>query len=77
MSGTIVATQGGGRFLLDTGQDVDGKRQAQIVDTGAGKVWPPQFIQSIIARGYWDECSKTPEETAAILASVQPVSRPA
>jgi hypothetical protein len=73
----IVATQGGGRFLLDLETEVDGKRQAQIVDTKAGKVWPQQFIQSILARGYWTDCTKTPEETAAILAQVRPVSQPA
>lgn len=72
----IVATQGGGRYLLDLEQEVDGKAQAQIVDTEAGKIWPSQFRESILARGYWDEVAKTPEQTAEILAAVQPVSPP-
>lgn len=70
----IVATQGPGRYLLDCEIKVDGKPQGQIIDTRAGKIWPPMFIQAIIARGYWSDCDLSPEQTEALLAAVQPSS---
>lgn len=66
----ITATQGAGRYLLDLEVEVDGKPQGQIVDTGRGRIFPPQFIGSIIARGYWEACDLSPEDQAALLAPV-------
>lgn len=47
----IIAKQGNSRFLIDTGQH----EQGQILDIGAGKLYPPVHIQSILGRGYWEE----------------------
>lgn len=66
----ITATQGVGRYLLDLEVEVDGKPQGQIVDIQQGRVFPPQFIGSIIARGYWEACEVSPEDQAAMLALV-------
>jgi hypothetical protein len=65
----IIGRQDGGVYLLDLGHG-----QGQICDTKAGKIWPPQKIISILARGYWNEC--TDIDAADVLALVKPYDRP-
>ena len=67
-----MASQGPGRYLLDCEEVVDGKPQGQIIDTKRGRIFPQQFIGSIIARGYWDECQVSPEAHVSILDAVRP-----
>ena len=50
----VVAQQGESRYLIDLELD-DGSERAQIADLGAGKLFPPMLIHSILARGYWEE----------------------
>jgi hypothetical protein len=61
----IVAEQDGGVFLLDLGND-----RGQICDTEAGKIFPAQNINSILARGYWQPCADV--DAADVLALVKP-----
>lgn len=62
----IIAEQDGGVYLLDVG-----KGRGQICDTEAGKIWPAQKVDSILARGYWRPTDSV--DTADVLALVKPV----
>ena len=50
MEGKVVATQGSGTFLIDVG-----KGQARVFDIERKVIYTPFNLDSIIARGYWDE----------------------
>lgn len=47
----VVADRGDGVYLLDVGGGM-----GQIADTTRGVLFPPQLLQAILARGYWEEC---------------------
>jgi hypothetical protein len=66
----VIGRQDGGIFLLDLDLDL-GHGRGQICDTKAGKIFPPQKIISIVARGYWNECDDI--DAADVLALVKPV----
>lgn len=46
----ILAQQGEGRYLISLGND-----QGQILDLNENALYPPIFIHSILARGYWED----------------------
>jgi len=50
MEGKVVATQGSGTFLIDVG-----KGKARVFDIERKVIYTPFNLDSIIARGYWDE----------------------
>jgi hypothetical protein len=62
----VVATRGAGIYLI---QNADG--QGQVADTRTGELHPPQNLQSILARGYWEDCGHV--DIDDVLALVKPV----
>jgi hypothetical protein len=60
----IIAQQEGDTYLIQTG-----KETAQVVDWDDGIKFPEDNLQSILARGYWEELTPphpTLEELMAI-----------
>lgn len=65
----IVATQGGGRFLLDLEmEDERGTPQAAVVDIGRGKVYDPISTELIFAGGHWQAVDDSSEGAGEALA---------
>lgn len=62
----VVATRGAGIYLIE---NADG--QGQVADTRTGELHPPQNLQSILARGYWEDCDHV--DIDDVLALVKPV----
>jgi hypothetical protein len=44
-----IVAQNDDRFLLDVGND-----QGQVLDREEGLLFPPMYLESIVARGYWE-----------------------
>lgn len=58
----IVAVQPGGRYLVQVDDEKDVvKRMGCVVDYPIKTVYPPFFINSILARGYWEEGYEGPQ----------------
>lgn len=68
----IRLSQGSTRFLvvLDE-QDRSGLTMGQIADLDEGRLYPPQPVASIIARGYWEELAE-PVDAEDVLAKMRP-----
>jgi hypothetical protein len=49
-----VAAQLGDRFLITVGEH-DGLPVARVYDRSVGKVTPPLYLASFLARGYWED----------------------
>jgi hypothetical protein len=59
----VIARQGKARWLIDAGGE-----QGRILDSVEAKVYPPQWIASIVARGYWEPATMSQSELDALLA---------
>lgn len=66
---TVVATRGGGTYLLDVGGGM-----GQIADTHRGVLFGLRRLGAIVARGYWEPCSEV--SAAAVLAACRPEGAP-
>lgn len=58
----VVAKQGEERFLLQINE-----QKGRIIDLEQKKVFPENYIQSILLRGYWEEYNLSKEETKKLL----------
>ena len=67
---TIAAQSGPDRYILvPSTDDVKTSRQARILDTKQGKLYPPMYFQTLLAQGYWEEY-KGDQDAEALLAGV-------
>lgn len=57
----IVGIRGNNTLLVDVGG-----QQGIVFERDSGKAFPPFNIHSIIARGYWEEYTPTPEDYKAL-----------
>jgi len=66
LEGKVVATQGTGTFLIDVG-----KGKAVIFEFDKKTVSTPYNIDSIVARGYWDEYDEEKEGPIDVSALIK------
>lgn len=67
----IIATQGEGRYVLVPAGDANPRtRFAQILDTDKERLYPPQYLQTILAQGYWNEYTGDQSELQGMLQAV-------
>lgn len=63
----ITAQQGetSPAFLVETGAPIGGKQYAVVVDMREGIAYPPAYVESILARGYWEDLQPQDAKTSA------------
>jgi hypothetical protein len=66
----IIAKSGEDRFLATMDGQLDGL--ACVIDLEQGLIFRPFNLQSILARGYWEEHQGTQAELDALLSQVEP-----
>lgn len=67
----VVAQSGGNRFIIVPKGDKDPEtRMAQVVDLRRGRAYPPAYLQTIIAQGYWEAPDMPPEEIATAMQGI-------
>jgi hypothetical protein len=64
----IIAKRGEDSYILLTNDKTEkGLEKGRIVDIGQNKIFPEQYIQSFLARGYWEEYNLSEEGTKKFL----------
>lgn len=64
----VVAQRGEHTFLV---VDSENENMGQVLDLEQGVLFRPMYVESLIARGYWEDCKKTDKELAEMLKRVK------
>ncbi len=64
----IIAKRGDDSFILLTNEQTErGLEKGRIIDICQKRIYPEQYIQSFLLRGYWEEYNLSEEETKKFL----------
>lgn len=64
----IIARRGENIYILLTNDQTEkGLEKGRIINLYQNKIFPEQYIQSFLARGYWEEYNLSEEETKKFL----------
>lgn len=66
MAQKVIAKRGESAYLIDIGDD-----KGRILNVEEKVLYPPMFLPSILARGYWDEVEVKPAELKKMLDGVE------
>lgn len=64
----IIARRGENIYILLTNEQTErGLERGRIIDLSQNKIFPEQYIQSFLLRGFWKEYNLSEEETKKFL----------
>ena len=64
----IIARRGENIYILLTNEQTEkGLEKGRIINLYQNTIFPEQYIQSFLARGYWEEYNLSEEETKKFL----------
>lgn len=72
MQYTVIAQRGQQYLLIESGVDPqDARAKGRILDVSQGRLFPALSVQSVLARGYWEEYTGPQAALPRLLAQVE------